>query len=439
MNKIAKLSITRGFQIFQIIRFTTLLLTGILLSKSRISIQEIGIYEGLIFISGAVSFFWVNGILNGVLSQYKKEEENKNVYFFNTVLLLVIMSVVLIFFMLIFSQTVELFLPSTSSRIYGLMLIYIFLNNPTFLIEHIFLLKERVAGLLVYGTIHLFAYLAAVIVPIWMGWEIEFVFYGLILLSIFKNIYLGYLIFQENEFKIKKKVIVDLLSYSAPLIVGFALAGSAEYIDGLLVSSHFGSDQFAIFRYGARELPLAVLLSSSLSSSFIPRLSQNNLIPELSNLKEESLKLMNLLFPVTILLVFLSSWIYPILFRAEFIASAPIFNTYLLLLVSRVLFPQTLVLAAGKTKVIMQIAVIELIINFTCSYLLMIKYGLIGIAIGTLIAFYMEKFLLILFLKSCLKIHAFEYIPIRRWLIYSFILFLVYFLTNSELTTMIKF
>ncbi len=431
MNKIANISITRGFQIFQLFRFSALLLAGILLSKSYISIQEIGIYEGLIFISGAVSFFWVNGILNGLLSQYKKEEVNKNVYFFNTALLLGLMSILLIIFMLLFSQTVQQFLPSTTPKIYGLILIYIFFNNPTFLIEHIFLLKENTKGLLEYGALHTIAYVGAVIFPVWIGWELEFIFYGLILLSLVKNIYLGVLIYRENVFQIKKKVIVDLLTFSTPLIFSFGLAGSAEYIDGLLVSSHFGSDQFAIFRYGARELPLAVLLSSSLSSSFIPRLNQSNLIPELSNLKNESLKLMNLLFPITILLVYLSSWIYPLIFRAEFIASAPIFNTYLLLLVSRVLFPQTLVLAAGKTKVILQLAIFELIINFTCSYFLMMEYGIIGIAIGTLIAFYAEKLFLILYVKRNFKVNLTEYVEVNRWLVYSLVLFLVYFLTNN--------
>ncbi len=431
MNKLANLSVTRGFQIFQLFRFSALLLAGVLLSKSNIAIQEIGVYEGLIFISGAVSFFWVNGILNGLLSQYKKEEKNKNVYFFNTGLLLVFMSILLILFMMVFSQTVQQFLPSTTPKIYGLMLIYIFLNNPTFLIEHIFLLNENTKGLLQYGALHTLAYVAAVIFPVWMDWELEFVFYGLILLSLVKNFYLWVLIYKENVFQINTKVIVDLLTFSTPLIFSFGLAGSAEYIDGLLVSSHFGSDQFAIFRYGARELPLAVLLSSSLSASFIPRLNQNNLHPELSNLKKESLNLMNLLFPITILLVYLSTWIYPIIFRAEFISSAPIFNTYLLLLVSRVLFPQTLVLAAGKTKVILQLAIFELIINFTCSYFLMLEYGIIGIAIGTLIAFYAEKLLLIFYVKRNLKINLTEYVPLSRWLIYSLVLYLVYFLTSN--------
>lgn len=433
MNKIANLSITRGFQIFQLFRFSAILLTSVLLSKSQIAINEIGIYEGLVFISGAVSFFWVNGILNGLLSKYKKQEANHNAYFFNTALLLVFVSFVLILFMMVFSKTVAYFLPMTSPTIYGLMLIYICLNNSTFLIEHIFLLKENTNGLLLYGSLHSVAYVTAVIFPVWMGWEIEFVFYGLILLSIFKNMYLAILIYQEKQFRINKKVIVDLFTFSAPLIFSFAVAGSAEYIDGLLISSHFGSEQFAIFRYGARELPLAVLLSSSLSSSFIPRLSQGNLLSELSNLKAESLKLMKLLFPITILLVCFSSWFYPLVFRAEFSASAPIFNTYLLLLVSRVLFPQTLVLAAGKTKVILQIAFVELIINFVCSYFLMLKYGMIGIAIGTIIAFYAEKLLLIAYVKWNLKVNFSDYLDGKRWLVYTLILYTFYFLSKNFL------
>jgi hypothetical protein len=81
------------------------------------------------------------------------------------------------------------------------MLIYIFLNNPTFLIEHIFLLKENTMGLLMYGILHTVAYISAVLIPVWMGWEIEFVFYGLILLSIFKNSYLCILIYNESVFQ----------------------------------------------------------------------------------------------------------------------------------------------------------------------------------------------------------------------------------------------
>lgn len=79
----------------------------------------------------------------------------------------------------------------------------------------------------------------------------------------------------------------------------------------------------------------------------------------------------------------------------------------------------------------MQIAVFELIINFISSYFLMIKFGIIGIAVGTLIAFYAEKTLLIVFVKRNLKVNLNEYLAVNRWIIYSLVLFLVYFLTYT--------
>lgn len=427
----AKLSITQGFQIFQILRFAALLVSGILLSKSDISIGAIGTYEGIIFISGALSFFWVNGILNGLLSKYKVDENYKKSYFFNSGLLLVAMNFLLIIILKIFESSTANFLPGSTSELFSLLLIYIFLNNPTFLIEHIFLLREKKKHLAIYGFLHFLGYVSAVVLPVWMGFEIKYSFYGLILLSFIKFIYLGFIIQQNDQLIFNKKIVLDLISFSTPLILSFALAGSAEYIDGLLVSSHFGSDQFAIFRYGARELPLAVLLSSSLSSSFIPRLHSLSNVDELENLKKESGKLMNILFPVSMVLLFFSDVLYPIIFRAEFISSAPIFNTYLLLLISRVVFPQTLILATGKTKVILGIAFFELVINFSCSYLLMLKFGLIGIAAGTLIAFYAEKIILMIYVKRKLNVDFSNYLPIKRWFFYSTLLFVIYFLTKN--------
>ncbi|MBL0098302.1 MAG: hypothetical protein IPP46_18740 [Bacteroidetes bacterium] len=60
---------------------------------------------------------------------------------------------------------------------YPLMLLYIFLNNPTFLIEHLLLLTNRTYGLLKYGMINLIAYISAVaFLFIWaMDWNTAFI------------------------------------------------------------------------------------------------------------------------------------------------------------------------------------------------------------------------------------------------------------------------
>jgi len=62
----------KSLQLFQILRFGSFFLTGILLAKGPLSINTIGAYESLMFFSGAVSFFWISGLLNGLLSKYKQ-------------------------------------------------------------------------------------------------------------------------------------------------------------------------------------------------------------------------------------------------------------------------------------------------------------------------------------------------------------------------------
>ena len=423
--------ITKGFQAFQILRFAAVFSAGILLSKGKVSIADIGSYESLIFISGAFSFFWVTGILNSLLSTYSLDfNAGKKGIFYNTTVLLIALNTLLVLILMVLKNAIIGLLPAGSEQIFPLLLVYMFFNNPGYLIEHIFLLKQKTKQLWIFGSAQLLYYLVLFSIPFFTAFDIFFCLYGLILLAFLKVLYLIFLIKKECEFSFNKSMIYEQLSFASPLIISFLLAGSAEYIDGLLVSTHFGSDQFAIFRYGARELPLAVLLSSSLSAAFIPRLSTpSNLSLELNALKKESLKLMHLLFPITIALVFFSSYLYPLIFRPEFISSAAIFNTYLLLLISRVAFPQTIILAHGRNKTILKIALIELFVNFTFSYLFMLQFGLIGIALGTLVAFFTEKLILMFYVKKLYRITISQYLSTKTWSFYSLLLLVAYYIS----------
>ncbi|MCY7327426.1 MAG: hypothetical protein LH618_02625, partial [Saprospiraceae bacterium] len=65
-------------------------------------------------------------------------------------------------------------------------------------------------------------------------------------------------------------------------------------------------------------------------------------------MKRKSLWLMHLLFPVTVVLLFVSKPLFPLLFNPDFAASAALFNIYLLLTASRVLLPNAIMLALGQ-------------------------------------------------------------------------------------------
>jgi len=432
-----KMTSTQGLQLFQILRFIGILFTGIVLAKGGVSSDLIGTYEKIIFISGLVSFFWVSGILNSTLSSYHQVEENqqKN-YFFNIACLLFSIGAIVALCMLFVFSNVTFNFSTLLMESIPYLIAYMLLNNTAYLNEHILLLKEKVTSLVVYGITVTIASVLVVAIPLISSSDIVTSLKGLIILAILKNLYLFFLLGKYSSFEIDTKIWKSQLTIALPLVFGLLISGSADYIDGFLISMKYNSGDFAIFRYGAKEFPLVLLLANALSTSMIPKVSQairgNS---SFDMLKTESSKLMNLLFPISIALLLTSSWIYPIVFRSEFAASVPIFNIYILLIVSRLIFPQTIVMAFQENGVIFRIALIETSINVICSYFLMQQFGMEGVAWGTVIAFMSEKLLLSLYLFRYKGISPNAYIPIKKLVTLSLILIFTYiFVENFVLT-----
>jgi hypothetical protein len=59
-----------ALQLFQLLRYGTLILLGIFFAKIGVPKSSIASLENLIFISGLVSFFWVNSYIQLLLSEY---------------------------------------------------------------------------------------------------------------------------------------------------------------------------------------------------------------------------------------------------------------------------------------------------------------------------------------------------------------------------------
>ena len=433
ISRLKGLSEVRGFQLYQVFRFGMIFTGGVILAKSSLNIGDLGVFETFLFLSTAVSFFWVSGLMNVLLSRYpamNAEERGKelygiavNLYLFNLLLIICGWAA---------GPYIQALLPYEILPYYRLLLIYIFLNNPTYLIEHLLLLNNRPIRLASYGIIQFIAHLTAIVTALYMQSGLEGIFTNLILIALLKNFLLISLLKgQAQPFRGLGRPIEQLIN-AAPLMGGLLLAGSAEYIDGYLVSSHFGNDAFAIFRYGAREFPLSLLLANSLSAAFVPRLAASGSdVQSLEKLKSESKGLMHLLFPSAILFILISHWLYPVLFRSQFSQSAGVFNIYLLLVASRMLFPQAIVYGHNKSRVVFIIALAELAINISVSVFLLGFFGIYGVAYGTLIAFMAEKILLILYCKYKLGIPPSHFIPIRIWGAYTLGLLLVYILVTS--------
>ena len=95
---------------------------------------------------------------------------------------------------------------------------------------------------------------------------VEYAMAGLILVALIKLIAVIALLNRYAVFKINKQLLGECLMLSAPLIASIFVSGSAEYIDGIIVKAKFDNVFFSIYRYGAKELPVLLIVANTLST-----------------------------------------------------------------------------------------------------------------------------------------------------------------------------
>ena len=414
-----KLSDLTGLQIFQLTRYAAFILIGICFAKLHLDPSFIGEFETFVLVSGMVSFFWVSGIINSMLSIYpKKSEEDKKVVLFNTFISLFLFSIVAGILLFTFSDNLLCFLDKEGQgNITRLVVIYLLFNNPSFLIEYILYLNGQKRTIVIYGFAAALLSLAAAVVPVILHCPIDYSLYGLIAVAILRLVYAFVLLSRYAVFRFDLDMTLEHLKLSAPLILSIFVSGSAEYIDGIIVKSKFDNTFFAIYRYGARELPVLLIIANTFSTAMISVIATNR-DEGLDTLKRRSGKLMHLFFPLTIVLMVASPFLYPLIFNDSFTYSAVIFNIYLLLIIPRVLFPQTILMGIRHSRYLLLSSIIEIIINVALSVYLAGKIGLPGVAAGTFIAYSIDKIFLAAVCHYKFHIQPWRYIQVKPYIVY---------------------
>ena len=180
-------------------------------------------------------------------------------------------------------------------------------------------------------------------------------------------------------------------------------------------------------------------LTTGLSNAFVPKIAASLKLQatsselaaynlQLAAFKNKTTQLFHILFPMTIVLMLLSKQLFPIVFNPAFARSADIFTIFLLLLISRALFPQTILLALKQTKILLFISIIETISIVLLSYLGIYWLNTEGVAWALVFGFLLEKILIINVLKRFYSINFQDYTNVPLYFIYSALLILSYFI-----------
>jgi O-antigen/teichoic acid export membrane protein len=427
-----RLNTVSSFQLFQMVRYGTLILTGIVFAKSTLSQSAIGEYETFVFLAGAVSFFWLNGLLKALLPLSSGRKEINASLFSSFVLISVFSLVAGVLLFLLHPVFSDFLMKGKQVPELNLLVLYLVFGVPANLVEYVYLVKKKNKVLLIYAVISFSVQFFLVVLPVVLGHPVIWAIRGLVASAVLRYIWLWVIFVYYAEIRFSKSFVKEHLKLGMPLVAATLLSGSAQFVDGFIVTSHFNESTFAIFRYGARELPLATLLANALSSAMLPEFGNKEKLKEnLERLKQSVTRLMYFLFPLTAVLLLVSKPLFPVVFNPDFAESATVFNIYLLLIISRLLMPQTILNGLRQTRQIMFAAFFELILNVTLSLLFVQYWGISGIAYATFIAYLFEKLYLVFVVRRNLNIRLSEYHPVKYYLYYSLGIIAIFIFAES--------
>ncbi len=432
--KLPALNRLNSLQIFQVLRFGAPFIVSIILVR-LIDQKSIGVYESLTLIGTSFTYFWVSGIINTFIPYYHSlETEKRPQLVFNVFILLASLSA-LCFIVILFLKPV-FFNPTTLSdqpddNLYLYFLIYNLFNAPAFMMEYLLMIKNKPKAVVSYGVFSFLVQVLCLIFPLLLGSSLQTAVLILALGGFLKFLLLSINVLRSSHPILSFEMIKVFGSKAVPAILTLIVGGSMPYIDSFIVLHFFDKPTFAIYQYGAREMPLVLLMANALSNVFSGDIARSHLdknIPaSLEKLKNGSRNLMHRLFPLSIILIISSRFLFGHVYSSAFEGSAGIFNVFMLLTVSRLIFPQTVLSGLLKNKQMLLFGAIEWVINLILDFAFLYWFGIIGIAYATVISYYAERAIQVIYLNR-IGYAPMTYIPVKIWGFYSLVIVGVYVL-----------
>jgi len=199
----------------------------------------------------------------------------------------------------------------------------------------------------------------------------------------------------------------EQIKYSIPLGLSSMLGLLSRNLDKLIVSSMCSPEAYAVYRNGAVELPVIATITSSVMAVLLPefaRMFKEDRPGQIVPLWNRAMvKCSLIIFPLMAFLMTMAREAMVVLFSKDYQASSIPFRIYLLLLPLRITTFGPIVMASGRSHMILICTAISLALNLVLSIVLTYTIGYTGAAIATVVVGYTFgfPFFLILISKLC--------------------------------------
>lgn len=416
---------TFAFQVYQALRFGALLLGAASMAWFLAPATDMDRFETLTLVAGSCTFFWIGGILDGFLLLNKSAAPAARPGILGAA---GFMTVVLTVIAMLAAAAQAVWIEGLDLLGQGVIWFFVYwgLEMVTQLLAYNLIAVERPRELLALALVNASGYTIAIGLPLLLDGDFHTIYMGLAGFGALKLIWAAISLRPDWG---RRDFVRPLWRISWPLMLAALLSQSAVYVDGYLVQRFF-PDHFLSFRYGAREFPLVLLLANSMSvvraGEITAGLRDGQLDASLNGLRRSTDRLVWTMFPLSILLVLLSGPLFEMAFRGRFPDAVPVFDVFLLLTVPRLMFPQSLVRGYHRTWMMSLSAGVELVLNVGLSLLFMQFWGIAGIAGATVVAYLVEKLILMGYAHRILGISWRRYASVPLWLMWTLALLMAW-------------
>ncbi|MBP6875972.1 MAG: oligosaccharide flippase family protein [Candidatus Eisenbacteria bacterium] len=209
----------------------------------------------------------------------------------------------------------------------------------------------------------------------------------------------------------------EQLLFSLPMGLAVMAGLLSRQLDKVIVSSHFSTEQFAVYANGSYDIPLINIVTLSVTAVLVPAIVRAQAAGRIDEVKriwhEAARRVATLFYPVFAFLLIAARPFMILLFSHEYADSAAPFRIFLFLFPIRIAFHSGLQRALGRTRQILVSSIAALVISLVLALVLVRveAIGILGPAIAAMAGAYFAAAYVIVDCSRALGWSWREYFP----------------------------
>ena len=249
--------------------------------------------------------------------------------------------------------------------------------------------------------------------------SLELIFYFLNIVLVIQALVYYFLLPKEKRLgKVSLRLGYEQIKDGIPLgltgLLGFAII----YTDSTMISALTTTEDYAIYRNGAIELPFVATIYLSIATIVLPQVTKlfaKEKFDEIVRLKRKVItSTVAIVYPILIFFTFFSYDVIILYMSEKYVGSVYVFAIFNLTLLMRINDYLDVLIAANKGRLILYIHLFSFALNLVLNFILIEFWGSLGAAMSTVFSLLLYAAILLYYSAKELKVSVWAFFEVSK-------------------------